>query len=79
MRPGRTTFVIAHRLSTIRRADLILVLDRGLIVERGTFQALASGTGLVLAVGEGSRVHGLSLRPATSFRRARGDRCRRSG
>ena len=46
MRPGRTTFVIAHRLSTIRRADLILVLDRGLIVERGTFQALASGTGL---------------------------------
>ncbi|MBB5345248.1 ABC transporter ATP-binding protein [Tunturibacter empetritectus] len=37
---GRTTFVIAHRLSTIRRADQILVLDRGKIVERGTHESL---------------------------------------
>ena len=33
---GRTTFVIAHRLSTIRRADQILVVEGGLILERGT-------------------------------------------
>ena len=37
---GRTTFVIAHRLSTIRRADQILVVEAGRIVERGNHQAL---------------------------------------
>ena len=37
---GRTTFVIAHRLSTIRRADQILVVEAGLIVERGTHAKL---------------------------------------
>jgi subfamily B ATP-binding cassette protein MsbA len=37
---GRTTFVIAHRLSTIRRADQILVVEAGRIVERGTHQSL---------------------------------------
>jgi ABC-type multidrug transport system fused ATPase/permease subunit len=37
---GRTTFVIAHRLSTIRRADQILVVEAGKIVERGTHAAL---------------------------------------
>jgi ABC-type multidrug transport system fused ATPase/permease subunit len=37
---GRTTFVIAHRLSTIRRADQILVVEAGKIVERGTHQQL---------------------------------------
>ena len=37
---GRTTFVIAHRLSTIRRADQILVVEQGQIVERGTHQTL---------------------------------------
>ncbi|MGA8143991.1 MAG: ABC transporter ATP-binding protein [Candidatus Acidiferrales bacterium] len=37
---GRTTFVIAHRLSTVRRADQILVLEAGRIVERGTHESL---------------------------------------
>lgn len=42
---GRTTFVIAQRLSTIRRADLILVMDQGMIVERGTHQQLLEADG----------------------------------
>jgi subfamily B ATP-binding cassette protein MsbA len=42
---GRTTFVIAHRLSTIRRADQILVVEGGRIVERGTHRALYAQRG----------------------------------
>ena len=42
---GRTTFAIAHRLSTILAADLILVLERGLIVERGTHADLLEAGG----------------------------------
>ena len=68
---GRTTFVIAHRLSTIRRADQILVVEGGRIIERGTHESLyATGgryfelytkqhgveTNLFLAPGEGEEV-----------------------
>jgi ABC-type multidrug transport system fused ATPase/permease subunit len=68
---GRTTFVIAHRLSTIRRADQILVMENGLIVERGTHAQLYAAHGryrelydrqhvleanLFLAPGEGDKV-----------------------
>jgi ABC-type multidrug transport system fused ATPase/permease subunit len=43
---GRTTFMIAHRLSTVRKADLILVVDRGRVVERGTHDQLLRHGGL---------------------------------
>jgi ATP-binding cassette subfamily B protein/subfamily B ATP-binding cassette protein MsbA len=42
---GRTTFVIAHRLSTIRRADLILLMENGRVIERGTHEELMSARG----------------------------------
>ena len=68
---GRTTFVIAHRLSTIRRADQIMVMEQGRIVERGTHAELYAARGryydlytrqhgvevnLFLAPGEGDAV-----------------------
>ena len=68
---GRTTFVIAHRLSTIRRADQIMVMEQGRIVERGTHAQLYAAQGryyelytrqhgveenLFLAPGEGDAV-----------------------
>jgi len=68
---GRTTFVIAHRLSTIRRADQILVVEQGQIVERGTHESLYElhgryhdlytrqhglETNLFLAPGEGDKI-----------------------
>ena len=68
---GRTTFVIAHRLSTIRRAEQILVVQDGRILERGTHESLyaahgryfelytkqhAVETNLFLAPGEGDRL-----------------------
>jgi ATP-binding cassette subfamily B multidrug efflux pump len=58
---GRTTFVIAHRLSTVRRADLILVMDGGRIVERGKHSALLSQDGLY------RQIYELQLRDQESF------------
>jgi ABC-type multidrug transport system fused ATPase/permease subunit len=70
---GRTTFVIAHRLSTIRRADQILVVEAGRVIERGTHETLYALHGryydlytkqhgvqmnLFLAPGEGDKIEG---------------------
>ncbi len=42
---GRTNFVIAHRLSTIKNADVILVMDHGTIIEKGTHKGLLAKKG----------------------------------
>jgi ABC-type multidrug transport system fused ATPase/permease subunit len=86
---GRTTFVIAHRLSTIRRADQILVVETGRIVERGTHEQLYAAQGrywdlytkqhgleanLFLAPGEGEEKPGNgSARPAGAAQVAGGN------
>jgi subfamily B ATP-binding cassette protein MsbA len=54
---GRTTFVIAHRLSTIRRADQILVIEAGRIIERGTHESLYAAGGRYFELY--TRQHGL--------------------
>ncbi|MDI1336951.1 MAG: ABC transporter ATP-binding protein [Lacunisphaera sp.] len=47
---GRTSFVVAHRLSTIRHADLVLVLDQGRVIERGTHASLLAAGGAYAAL-----------------------------
>ena len=46
LKAGRTTLVVAHRLATVRDADLILVMDKGRIVEQGRHETLMQGSGL---------------------------------
>ena len=46
LQSGRTTLVVAHRLATIRKADLILVMEEGRIVERGQHDDLLAENGL---------------------------------
>nr|WP_328805170.1 ABC transporter ATP-binding protein [Paenibacillus albicereus] len=59
---GRTTFVIAHRLSTIRAADQILVLDRGVIVERGNHEQLMDHGGKYYAMYQLQAGEGLGVK-----------------
>ena len=54
---GRTTFVIAHRLSTVRRADLMLVLNKGEIVESGSHDELMAVGGFY------KNIYDMQLRP----------------
>ncbi|HEY8176424.1 MAG TPA: ABC transporter transmembrane domain-containing protein [Gemmatimonadaceae bacterium] len=58
---GRTVFVIAHRISTVAHASLILVLDRGKVVERGTHDELLARHGMY------HRLHSLQFRPPAAM------------
>jgi len=85
---GRTTFVIAHRLSTIRRAEQILVVEAGRIIERGTHESLyalggryydlytkqyAVETNLFLAPGESTDLEEAAATESSSSGNGRGD------
>src|SRR6266704_102430 len=85
---GRTTFVIAHRLSTIRRAEQILVVEAGRIIERGTHESLyaqggryydlytkqhAVETNLFLAPGESTTLEEAGESTASAGRAAAAD------
>jgi ABC-type multidrug transport system fused ATPase/permease subunit len=58
---NRTTFIIAQRLSSVKRADMILVLDQGRIVQRGTHTSLLEVQGLY------REIYDLQLRDQETF------------
>jgi ATP-binding cassette subfamily B protein len=58
---GRTTFIIAHRIQSLRDADLILVLDHGQIVQRGTHDELMAQEGIY------RRIHNMQARIETEL------------
>jgi subfamily B ATP-binding cassette protein MsbA len=64
---GRTVFVIAHRLTTIRRADVIVVVDGGVVAERGTHDELLARGGIY------ARLYEMQFRDADTVRAAEGD------
>ena len=64
---GRTTFVIAHRLSTVRRADLIVVMDKGRIVQTGAHKELLRQKGLY------RQIYDLQLKGREKFTEESGD------
>ena len=63
---GRTTFIVAHRLSTLRRADFIIVLEDGRIVQRGTHEELMRVPGPYLRVADLQLVDARELARLTS-------------
>jgi ATP-binding cassette subfamily B multidrug efflux pump len=73
---GRTSFVIAHRLSTIRNADLVLVINNGEIIERGTHKELLEKRGfyynLYMSQFKGTNLSRAEEAPAPVYAEARG-------
>ncbi|MER3486726.1 MAG: hypothetical protein C4345_12885, partial [Chloroflexota bacterium] len=62
---GKTTFIVSHRVSSVRRADEILVLEKGRIVERGTHDELVRRGGIY------ARIYALQLRDQEELTRQR--------
>lgn len=63
---GRTTFIVAHRLSTLRRADFVIVMDGGRIIQQGTHEELMRVPGPYLRVAQLQLVDGSELRGGSS-------------